>query len=220
MGFYARRILPHLTDLAMRNDEAARYRARIVPRASGTVLEVGVGSGLNVPFYGQGVERLLALDPSPELLRKAKMRARARGARLAVDFLKSGAEDIPLPDHAVDAVVMTWTLCSVSNPEPVLGEIRRVLKPEGSLWFAEHGLAPERRVAAIQRGLSPLWRRFAGGCHLERKIDDLIVAAGFRLEELVAEYAKGPRALSYQYSGRARPVQAPAREPHCERSLR
>lgn len=202
MGFYAKWILPHLTDLAMRNDEAARFRARIVPHARGTVLEVGAGSGLNLPYYGPGVERVLALDPSPQLLRKASARAACAG--FAVDFLESEAEHIPLADQAVDAVVMTWTLCSVRDPARVLGEIRRVLKPEGSLWFVEHGLASESSVAAMQRGLSPLWRRFTGGCHLDRKMDELIRGAGFRLAELTTEYAKGARPLSYQYWGRAR----------------
>jgi ubiquinone/menaquinone biosynthesis C-methylase UbiE len=203
VGIYARCILPHLTDLAMRNDEAARYRALVVPQARGLVLEVGAGSGLNLPFYGCGVERVIALDRSPELLQKARKRAGA--ARFALEFVEGGAEKIPLADHAVDAVVMTWTLCSIANPMRALAEIRRVLKPGGSLWFAEHGLAPEARVAALQSGLSPLWTRFAGGCNLDRKIDKLILAAGFHLEDLVAEYAKGLRILSYFYLGRARP---------------
>jgi len=203
MGFYRKCILPHLTDLVMRNDEAARYRARVVSQARGVVLEVGAGSGLNLPFYGSGVERVVALDPSPELLRMA--RSRAGAARFPVDFVETGAEQLPLDDHAVDAVVMTWTLCSIPNPDRALAEIRRVLKPDGSLWFAEHGLSPEPPVATLQACLSPLWTRFAGGCHLDRKTDELILAAGFRFDDLVAEYAKGLRILSYLYFGRARP---------------
>lgn len=202
MGIYAKCILPHLTDLVMRNEEAARYRALVVPQAGGRVLEVGAGSGLNLPFYGSTVEHLTALDPSPELLRKA--RKRARGTRFPVEFLEGGAEQITLADRAVDAVVMTWTLCSIAHPERALAEIRRVLKPGGSLWFVEHGVAPERRVAALQGCMSPLWARCAGGCHLDRKIDGLLLAAGFGLEDFVAEYAKGLRILSYQYRGRAR----------------
>jgi ubiquinone/menaquinone biosynthesis C-methylase UbiE len=186
----------------MRNDEAARYRALIVPQARGLVLEVGAGSGLNLPFYGSGVEHLTALDPSPELLHKARKRAIA--TRFPVEFVEGGAEQIPLADYAVDAVVMTWTLCSIPHPARALAEIRRVLKPDGTLCFTEHGLAPQRRVAALQGCISPLWARFAGGCHLDRKIDELLVAAGFRFEHFVAEYAKGPRIFSYQYSGRAR----------------
>jgi SAM-dependent methyltransferase len=203
VGIYAKCILPHLTDLAMRNDEAARYRARIVPQARGVVLEVGAGSGLNLPFYGSGVERVIALDRSPELLSKARKRAGA--VRFPVEFVESEAEQIPLADHTVDAVVMTWTLCSIPNPMRALAEIRRVLKPDGSLWFVEHGLARARGVAALQACLSPLWTRFAGGCHLDRKMDELILAAGFRIDDFVAEYAKGLRILSYFYLGRARP---------------
>lgn len=186
----------------MRNKEAARYRALVVPRARGLVLEVGAGSGLNLPFYGSGVERVIALDPSPELLEKA--RKRAGKAQFPLEFIDGGAEKIPLGDHAVDAVVMTWTLCSIENPMRALAEIRRVLKPGASLWFAEHGLAPQPRVAAFQSYVNPLWARFAGGCNLDRKIDELILAAGFQLEDFVAEYAKGLRILSYFYRGRAR----------------
>lgn len=202
MGIYAKCVLPHLTDLAMRNDEAARYRARIVPQARGVVLEVGAGSGLNLPFYGSGVERVIALEPSPELLSKARRRAGA--LRFPLEFVESEAEQIPLADHAVDSVVMTWTLCSIAQPARALAEIRRVLKPGGSLCFAEHGLAPQRNVAALQGWFGPLWARFTGGCHLDRKVDELLLAAGFRLEDFVAGYGKGPRIFSYQYSGRAR----------------
>jgi ubiquinone/menaquinone biosynthesis C-methylase UbiE len=202
VGIYARCILPHLTDWTMQNDEAARYRALVVPHARGLVLEVGAGSGLNLPFYGPSVERLTALDPSPELLHKA--RKRAMGTRFPVALVEGGAERIPLADQSVDSVVMTWTLCSIAHPGRALAEIRRVLKPDGALWFAEHGLAPQRRVAAFQACFTPFWARFSGGCHLDRKIDDLLLAAGFRLEEFAAQYAKGPRIFSYQYSGCAR----------------
>ena len=203
MGLYAKWLLPHVTDMAMRNDEATRYRGRIVPRAHGVVLEVGAGSGLNFAFYGKGVARVTALDPSPGLLSKARKRAGEAG--IAVDFVEGRGDEIPLADHAVDAVVMTWTLCCVPDPARTLAEIRRVLRPEGSLWFAEHGLAPDASVARMQRLFSPLWMHVAGGCHLDRKMDALIIAAGFQLEELEAQYAKGPRILGYQYAGRARP---------------
>jgi ubiquinone/menaquinone biosynthesis C-methylase UbiE len=204
VGIYAKYVLPHLTDLTMQNDQAARYRARVVPQARGLVLEIGAGSGLNLPFYGSAVEHLTALDPSPELQQMA--RKRAIGTPFPVEFVEGGAEQIPLADHSVDSVVMTWTLCSIPHPERALAEMRRVLKPDGSLWFVEHGLAPQPRVAALQSYMSPLWTRFAGGCHLSRKMDELILAAGFRFEEFVAEYAKGLRILSYFYLGRARPA--------------
>lgn len=209
MSFYRNRILPHVTDFVMRNNEASRYRARIVPQASGVVLEVGAGSGLNLPFYSSRVERLVALDPSPELLRKA--RSRATAVRFPVEFVEGGGEQIPLADHAVDTVVMTWTLCSIANPARALAEIRRVLRPDGSLWFAEHGLAPEPSVAALQSCLNPIWTRLTGGCNLDRKTNELILAAGFQFDDFVAEYAKGLRTLSYFYSGCARPEIARSR---------
>jgi len=203
MNIYDRRVLPYLIDLAMRYKEVTRYRGRVVPQARDTVLEIGVGSGLNLPFYGPSVRRVLALDPSPQLLRMAKQRA----ARVAfpVDFLADSGEEIPLPDRSVDTVVSTWTLCSIPDPERALGEIRRVLKPDGVFLFAEHGLAPDARVVVWQRRLNPLWGRIAGGCHLDRKMDDLVRAGGFRLEQIDTGYARGPRPMSYMYVGCARP---------------
>ncbi len=203
MNIYDRRVLPYLIDLAMRYKEVTRYRGRVVPQARDTVLEIGVGSGLNLPFYGPSVRRVLALDPSPQLLRMAKQRA----ARVAfpVDFLADSGEEIPLPDRSVDTVVSTWTLCSIPDPERALGEIRRVLKPDGVFLFAEHGLAPDARVVVWQRRLNPLWGRIAGGCHLDREMDDLVRAGGFRLEQIDTGYARGPRPMSYMYVGCARP---------------
>lgn len=208
MSFYDKWILPRLVDVAMRNKEATRYRSQIVPQARGTVLEIGVGSGLNLPFYGTGVERLYGLDPSQELLVMARKKARA--IAFPIDFLAHSGEEIPLNDGCVDTVVTTWTLCSIPDPVQALKEMRRVLQPGGMLLFAEHGLAPEARVQKLQQCLNPLWGRFAGGCNLNRKMDQLIQAAGFRIAELETEYAKGPRPMSYIYSGRAQPAAPPS----------
>lgn len=208
MSFYDKWILPRLVDVAMRNKEATRYRSQIVPQARGTILEIGVGSGLNLPFYGVGVERLYGLDPSQELLVMARKKARA--IAFPIDFLAHSGEEIPLDDGCVDTVVTTWTLCSIPDPVQALKEMRRVLKPGGMLLFAEHGLAPEARVQKWQQCLNPLWGRFAGGCNLNRKMDQLIQAAGFRITELETEYAKGPRPMSYIYSGRAQPAAPPS----------
>ncbi|HUF81972.1 MAG TPA: class I SAM-dependent methyltransferase [Burkholderiales bacterium] len=202
-GFYERRILPRLLDLAMRNKEATRFRARLVPQARGVTLEVGVGSGLNLPFYGERVERLLAVDPSEELLRMA--RKRARGAAIPVELMAHSGEALPLADASVDTAVFTFALCTIPDPGKALREARRVLKPSGELLFAEHGLAPDEGVRRWQRRLNPLWRRVAGGCNLDRRIDELIAAAGFRFAGLETEYAKGPRPMSYVYLGRALP---------------
>lgn len=203
MGFYDRWILPRLTDLAMRNKEATRYRAQLVPQARGATLEIGVGSGLNLPFYGPQVDRLYAVDPSEELLRMAEKKVRR--APFPVELLVRSAEEIPIDDRSIDTVVTTWTLCTIPDPGKALAEMRRVLKPGGVLLFAEHGLAPEASVQRWQHRLNPLWNKLAGGCNLDRKMDELVQAAGFRILELTTEYAKGPRPMSYIYLGRAAP---------------
>ncbi len=203
MSFYQKWILPRLVDVAMRNRAATRYRSLIVPKAWGTVLEIGVGSGLNLPFYGAGVEHLYGLDPSEELLAMAEKKT--RDIAFPIDFLAHASEEIPLDDGSVDTVVMTWTLCSVADPVQALKELRRVIKSGGTLLFIEHGLAPESHVQAWQQRLNPLWSKLTGGCNLNRKMDHLISTAGFDLAELKTEYAQGPRPLSYMYSGQAQP---------------
>jgi ubiquinone/menaquinone biosynthesis C-methylase UbiE len=206
MSFYDKWILPRLVDATMRNKVAMRYRSQIVPKACRTVLEIGVGSGLNLPFYGTGIEQLYGLDPSEELLAMARVKARA--VAFPVEFLAHSSEDIPLDSGSVDTVVMTWTLCSVPDAAKALKEMWRVLKPGGTLLFAEHGLAPETRVQDWQRWLNPLWRGITGGCNLNRKMDQLIETSGFRILELKMEYAEGPRLMSYVYSGQAQPAPA------------
>ncbi|MGH8635487.1 MAG: class I SAM-dependent methyltransferase [Burkholderiales bacterium] len=204
MSFYDRWILPWVLDLAMRNKEARRYRERVIPRARGRVLEVGAGSGLNLPFYGNEVDHLFALEPSPELRKMAGRRTRS--ARFTVEFLDRTAEEIPLERAIVDTVVTTWTLCTIPDPIRALQEMKRVLKPAGLLLFVEHGLAPEPGVQAWQHRLNPLWNHIGGGCNLDRKIDELIVQSGFRLAELETEYVKGLKPMSFTYSGRAAPA--------------
>lgn len=203
MSFYNDYILPRLIDLAMRNREVTRYRERIVPRARGTVLEIGVGSGLNLPFYGSSVECLYALDPSSALLRMTGNRTDC--AAFPIELVPFPAESLPFPDRSMDTVVTTFTVCSVAEPLRALREMQRVLKPGGMLLFAEHGLAPEASVQRWQRRLNPVWRKFAGGCNLDRKMDELICTAGFRITTITREYAKGPRPVSYVYAGEAAP---------------
>jgi SAM-dependent methyltransferase len=201
VGLYQRYVLPRLLDAAMRLSEVQRYRAELIPRAHGAVLEIGIGSGLNLPFYGAAVDRLDGVDPSAELL--AMTRRRIGAVPFTVDLLASPAETLPLEDASFDVAVTTFTLCSVSDPAAVLREVRRVLKPGGTLLFAEHGLAPDAGVERWQHRLNPAWTRFAGGCNLDRRIDALIVHAGFALTEVTRGYAKGPKPLSYIYSGEA-----------------
>ena len=166
------------------------------------MLEIGIGSGLNLPFYRREVEAVLGIDPSPELL--ALARPHTAWVHFPVELRRGGAEQLPLDDRSVDSVVMTWTLCSVAEPARALGEVRRVLRPGGALLFIEHGRAPERGVAGWQDRLTPFWRRLAGGCHLNRPIDQLIGAAGLRLAALETGYlVEGPRPFTFHYRGRA-----------------
>lgn len=204
MSVYDRWILPWLIDITLRNKDARRYRELMIPLASGRVLEVGFGSGLNLPFYGADVRHLFALEPSPELRKMAGRRT--EGARFTVEFLDRSAEEIPLEGASVDTVVTTWTLCTIPDAVRALQEMKRVLKPGGELLFVEHGLAPEAGVRAWQHRLNPLWNRIGGGCNLNRKIDDLIVQSGFRLTGLQTEYVSRLKPLSFTYSGHARPA--------------
>jgi ubiquinone/menaquinone biosynthesis C-methylase UbiE len=203
LGFYQRRILPRLIHFGMRQKQLAPLRERLVAGMRGRVLELGVGSGLNLPFYPRELELLLGLDPSRELLEMA--RRQITWMHFPVELNEGRAEDIPLDDAAVDHVVMSWTLCSVADPLRVLAEVRRVLRPGGSLVFVEHGRAPEPRVARWQDRLTPVWRRLAGGCHLNRPIDQLVERAGLQMVELeTGHLIKGPRFATFHYRGRAR----------------
>ena len=204
MGIYERYILPRVIHLAMRNKTAREERARFVPQVSGKVLEVGIGSGLNLPYYTTDVERVVGIDPSQELWQMA--RRRVAQATFPVEFLGRSAESIPAADRNFDTILCTWTLCSIPEPLRALAEMRRVLKPDGRLIFVEHGRSPDERVAVWQERLTPLWKRLGGGCHLDRKIDELIRGAGFRVAELERGYSTGARALAFLYKGVARPA--------------
>lgn len=203
MGVYERFVLPRLLALAMRNRELVPCRQRIGRAAAGRVLEFGIGSGLNLGFYGPAVTVVVGVDPSPALLRMAK--DRSRGVRFPVELVEATGERLPLDDRSVDTVVTTWTMCSVGEPVQALREARRVLRPGGTLLFVEHGLAPEPSVRWWQDRLTPAWKRIAGGCHLNRKMDDLVQAAGFRLDDLKTGYLPGPKPLTFMYEGQARP---------------
>ena len=202
-AFYERCILPLLIDRVMRQRPLEPFRREVVPPARGRVLEVGVGSGPNLPLYGHAVDAVLGLDPSPQLLSMTRRRASPDGARLRL--LQASGAEIPLREASVDTVVLTWTLCSIPDPLAALREMRRVLAPGGALRFVEHGLSPLPRVRSWQRRLTPIWRHLAGGCHLDRKVDDLLREAGFEITELRTEYAAGPRPFTSMYMGCARP---------------
>jgi ubiquinone/menaquinone biosynthesis C-methylase UbiE len=203
MGFYGKWIVPALIDLSMRNQRLRPYRERVAGAAEGRILDIGVGSGLNLPFYARQGQEILGLDPSPRLLARAV--SNAQHLQISVYLLEGSAERIPLADRSMDTVVMTWTGCSIPDIRTALGEMRRVLKPGGRLLFVEHGRAPEAGVARWQDRLDPFWHRFSGGCHLNRKIDDLLSEAGFRLDRLQTGYIPGPRIMTFLYEGAATP---------------
>ena len=203
MGFYQERILPHLIQMAMRQGNLMKYRRRVIGAAEGRVLEIGIGSGLNLPLYGAAASQIIGLDPSPELL--AVARARTKRLSNPVELIEGSAEAIALADRSIDTVVMTWTLCSIPDSARALAEARRVLKPGGRLLFVEHGRSPDANVRRWQDRLTPIWKRIGGGCHLNRPIGALIAGAGFRIERLDTGYMKGPKPMTFMYEGSARP---------------
>ena len=185
----------------MSQADVMKLRAAHVPAASGVVLEIGIGPGLNLPLYTRAVTKLYGIDPSAELL--AVARRRAQGVAFPVELIQREAGDIPLEDASIDTAVITWTLCSIENPAAALREVRRVLKPGGALIFVEHGASPDAGVRSWQRRLTPIWKRLAGGCHLDRKIDELVEDAGFTTTSLKCAYIPGPRVATYMYEGHA-----------------
>jgi ubiquinone/menaquinone biosynthesis C-methylase UbiE len=204
MSVYNQHILPYLIHLSMRPATLAAYRRRVVPAAEGRVLEIGVGSGLNLPFYSAATTHIVGLDPSAKLLSMAGKASRKTTRR--IELLEGSAEAIPLEDRSVDTVVTTWTLCTIPDVNKALKEMRRVLKPNGRLLFAEHGRSPDARVRRWQDRLTPIWRRIGGGCHLNRPIAQLLEDAGFRYERMENGYMPGPKPMTYMYEGSARLV--------------
>ena len=203
MGLYQDHILPRLIHLAMRQRNLAAYRARLIPAAQGRVLEIGIGSGLNLLYYGAIVEQVIGLDPSPKLL--AMAREAGRRTSVPLELIENSAETIPLYNRSIDTIVTTWTMCSVPDVQRALGEMRRVLKPGGRLLFVEHGRSPDPGVRRWQDRLTPVWRRVGGGCHLNRAISDLIENAGFQIERIESGYMRGPKPMTFMYEGAARP---------------
>lgn len=203
MSFYDKYILPHFLNCACGTKPIQYQREKVVPLATGLVLEIGIGSGLNIPFYNTAkVTRVLGLDPSEELNRMARKVADEKG--LAVEFILGGAEAIALPDNHVDTVLVTYTMCTIPQVAEANKEINRVLKPKGKLIFCEHGLAPDANVSKWQNRIDPYWGKIAGGCHLNRNIPALISAAGFKIESMEQMYLPGtPKFAGYNYWGTA-----------------
>lgn len=197
-------ILPGLIERACKSHAILAERKRWVPRAFGDVLEVGVGSGLNLAFYDPlRVTAVVGLDPSAPLLARARVRAGAVG--VPVELVEGDAQEMPFDRARFDTVLLTYTLCSVPNPCRALTEIRRVMRRDGRLIFVEHGRAPDASTYRWQRRITPVWRRVGGNCHLDRDVSESLDRAGFALDEITAEYAEdGPRWLSFTYQGIAR----------------
>jgi len=200
-AWYDRHLLPYLLDAACGMAPISRQRALVVPHAHGTVLEIGIGTGLNLAFYDrQKVVQLIGVDPAQQMHRLAHRRSRRSG--LPVELLPIAAERLPLADASVDCVVCTYTLCSIPEPLTTLTEMRRVLRPGGKLLYAEHGLAPDHAVAQHQARLEPYWSKVAGGCHLTRNVPALLQQAGFEVKGSAA-YIAWPRSLAYNFWGEA-----------------
>ena len=199
MGLYRDQILPRGINLVMRGREFAGPRARAAAGLEGEVLEIGFGSGLNIPYYPAGLKRVRAVDPAVAGRRLAARRAAA--CVVPIEYAGSDAQVLPAGDRSVDSVLSTWTLCTIPDAAQALAEIVRVLRPGGAFSFVEHGLAPDARVARLQQRLTPFQRRAFGGCHLDRRIDQLVAAAGLEVTRLDTYYMAGPRALGYTFEG-------------------
>jgi SAM-dependent methyltransferase len=206
MGFYDRYILPRCINMACGSPPVLEQRAKVVPRASGIVLEVGMGSGLNLPFYdADKVERVFGLEPSEGMRQLAQ--PNLERSRIEVEWLDLPGEQVPLEDDSVDTVLLTYTLCTIPDFRGALAQMRRVLRPGGRLLFCEHGAAPDASVRRWQDRINPLWSMVSGGCNLNRPIPQLIGDAGFAVGELETMYLPGtPRFAGFNYWGSATPA--------------
>ncbi len=203
MSFYDDRVLPHLINLACSTRPNRKQREKIVPHAEGDVLEIGFGSGLNLPHYdGDRVRKVWALEPSAGMRRKAEPAVRA--SSIDVEFIDLPGEEIPLADRSVDTVLVTYTLCTIPDAVAALEGMRRVLKPGGRLLYCEHGAAPDAGVRRWQDRLNRPWRSVAGGCNMNRDIPALLRQGGFRMTVDERDYIPGPRVLCYNYWGTAK----------------
>lgn len=206
MSLYEDRILPHLIDCACTTGQVMKLRQAIVPQCRGDVLEVGMGSGVNLRFYkADQVTRVYGLEPSEGMRRKAARNL--ANAPVTVEWLDLPGESVPLEDNSVDTVLLTFTLCTIPDWFQALRQMKRVLRPDGQLLFCEHGQSPDPGVRRWQDRITPGWKRIAGGCHLNRPIHRLIAESGFNIEFMETRYIpKAPRFAAYVYSGMARPT--------------
>jgi ubiquinone/menaquinone biosynthesis C-methylase UbiE len=204
-SWYDRHILPYLLDIACGLKPVRRQREKVVPLAEGRVLEVGIGTGLNMRHYDKSrVTKIIGLDPAPQMHRLALKRIARAG--LDVELVGVSAEKVPFDDASFDSVLVTYTLCTIVDPVAALKEMRRVLKPGGRFIFCEHGRAPDQGVGRWQDRLTPHWKKIAGGCHLNRDVPALLIEAGFECKDVQTMYLPGPRPFTFNYWGEAIPV--------------
>lgn len=202
-NLYERYVLPTLIDKACGQPPMTELRARYVSQAVGHVLEIGIGSGLNLSHYGPEVSSVTGIDPAAELTVKAEQRAERIAAE--VNVIGVSGEMLPVDNDEFDTVVCTWTLCSIPNPYRAVAEMRRALKPGGQLIFVEHGKSEEPNIAKWQRRIEPIWKKIGGGCHLTRRADDLLTDGGFHLREFESGYQPGPKFAAFMMHGIATP---------------
>jgi ubiquinone/menaquinone biosynthesis C-methylase UbiE len=199
MGFYSQRILPRVMDWSMSNPRFSEYRKEVLSQVYGDVLEIGFGSGLNLPHYPERIETLTTIDANPGMNSLAQKRIQS--SSIQVDNKVLNGENLPMPDHSFDTVVSTWTLCSIANVDQALQEIHRVLKPGGKFFFIEHGLSDDPKVQVWQHRLNPLQKILADGCHLNRNIEQL-VKKYFPTVILKKFYSDDfPQIVGYMYKG-------------------
>ena len=203
MSLYEKYVLPKFLNCACGSKPVARQREKVVPLAEGKVLEIGIGSGLNLPFYDKTkVDEIWGLDPSEELSEMARTVATQEGMK--VNFISSGAEDIPLPDDHFDSVLITYTMCTIPEVIRANTEIRRVLKDQGKMIFCEHGVAPDDNIRKWQKRINPFWGKIAGGCNIDRNIPSLIQDSGFDIIEIEEMYLPNtPKIAGYNFWGYA-----------------
>jgi len=199
MNLYNKYILPKAIDWACDQSPSRKQREKIIPLASGNVLEIGIGSGLNLPFYTSKVKTLTAIDPSKELWKRTQFNTEK--SPFDFKFIIASAEEIPTEDHIFNTVVITYTLCTIPNLKMAFSEIKRVLKPNGRLLFCEHGKAPEKGIQKYQNIVNPVWKRIGGGCNLNRNIPSLIEENGFTISQLETMYLPGWKPASFNYWG-------------------
>jgi ubiquinone/menaquinone biosynthesis C-methylase UbiE len=203
-NLYEKYVLPKLIDAACSQPPMTELRSRYVSQAVGNVLEIGIGSGLNLKHYSDQVTSIIGVDPAAELTVKARERAELIDA--PVEVLGISGESLDLDNNQFDSVVCTWTLCSIPNPYRAVDEMRRVLKPGGNLIFVEHGRSDEAHIAKWQKRIEPLWKKIGGGCHLTRRADELLVDGGFTLTSQESGYAPGPKVAAFMVHGLAQKV--------------